>query len=162
MCWRDELLRLGWSRVNLEAGLIYLEAEHTKAGRRRSVPLNATARGALERRADFRRAHCPTTRWVFCDAEGERVGSVRRSFATACKRAEIEDFRVHDLRHTRAAWLVTARVPLPEVRDLLGHSTIRITEKYAHLAPENIREAVDRLVEAEAPSEPRLRLVGGG
>jgi integrase len=58
--------------------------------------------------------------------------------------------RVHDLRHTCAAWLVSAGVPLPEVRDLLGHSTVMMTEKYAHLAPENIRAAVRRLDGPEA------------
>ena len=61
------------------------------------------------------------------------------------RRAEITDFHPHDLRHTCAAWLVTAGVPLPEVRDLLGHSTIQMTERYAHLAPENVRAAVNVL-----------------
>ena len=56
--------------------------------------------------------------------------------------AGIEDFRIHDLRHTCAAWLVSVGVPLTEVRDLLGHSTIQMTERYAHLAPENVRAAV--------------------
>jgi integrase len=63
----------------------------------------------------------------------------------ACSTAGIEDFHIHDLRHTCAAWLVTAGVPLPEVRDLLGHGSITMTERYAHLAPENVREAVRRL-----------------
>jgi integrase len=49
---------------------------------------------------------------------------------------------IHDLRHTCAAWLVSAGVPLAEVRDLLGHSTVKMTERYAHLAPENVRRAV--------------------
>jgi hypothetical protein len=54
----------------------------------------------------------------------------------------IEGFRIHDLRHTCAAWLVSAGVPLPEVRDLLGHSAVAMTERYAHLAPERVRAAV--------------------
>jgi len=52
---------------------------------------------------------------------------------------------IHDLRHTCAAWLVTAGVPLTEVRDLLGHSSVKMTERYAHLAPENVRAAVTLL-----------------
>ena len=64
---------------------------------------------------------------------------------TACQRANIEDCRIHDLRHTCAAWLVSAGAPLPEVRDLLGHSTVKMTERYAHLAPENVRAAVAKL-----------------
>lgn len=54
----------------------------------------------------------------------------------------ITDFRPHDLRHACAAWLVQAGVPLAEIRELLRHTTVQMTEKYAHLAPENVRAAV--------------------
>ncbi|WP_295409335.1 site-specific integrase [uncultured Thiocystis sp.] len=74
--------------------------------------------------------------------DGSRIGTVRRSFATACRRAGIEDFHIHDLRHTCAAWMATAGVPLPEIRDLLGHASVTMTEKYAHLAPDRVRSAV--------------------
>ncbi|MEO5344103.1 MAG: site-specific integrase [Gammaproteobacteria bacterium SHHR-1] len=139
---RGEMLGLEWTRVDLHRNLVYLDAVHTKAGKRRSVPLNVLARSALLQQARFRSEHCPDSRWVFCKAEGKQVGDVKRSFATACKRADILDFRFHDLRHTCAAWLVQAGVPLTEVRDVLGHSTIQMTERYAHLAPENARAAV--------------------
>jgi integrase len=142
---RGEMLGLEWRRVDLQAGLICLEGIHTKAGKRRSVPLNADARQAIIGRARFRAQHCPDSPWVFCKRRGRRIGSVRRSFMEACSTAGIEDFHIHDLRHTCAAWLVTAGVPLPEVRDLLGHGSITMTERYAHLAPENVREAVRRL-----------------
>jgi integrase len=79
---------------------------------------------------------------VFASETGARIQSVKRSFATACRQAGIEDFRIHDLRHTCAAWLVSAGVALPEVRDLLGHGSITMTEKYAHLSPDNVRRAV--------------------
>ncbi|WP_295449106.1 site-specific integrase [uncultured Thiodictyon sp.] len=141
-CRRDELLRLEWSRVNLDSRLLLLEAQHTKAARRRSVPLNATACRALASRIAFRLAHCPGSPWVFAHEDGSRIAACRRSFMSACRRAEITDFRIHDLRHTCAAWLVSGGVPLTEVRDLLGHSTIGMTERYAHLAPERVRAAV--------------------
>jgi len=141
-CRRGELLGLEWSRVDLKQELIYLEGVHTKSGKRRSIPINQTARAALINRARFRAEHCPATPWVFCNRQGRRIRSVRRSFCTACARVGISDFRIHDLRHTCAAWLVSSGVPLPEVRDLLGHSTVTMTEKYAHLAPDNVRAAV--------------------
>lgn len=142
---RGELLGLEWRRVDLQAGLIHLEADHTKAGKRRSVPMNAVAREAIMARLRFRAQHAPDSPWVFCDTGGRRIADVKHSFATARKAAGIEDFHIHDLRHTCAAWLVSAGVPLTEVRDLLGHSTVIMTERYAHLAPERVRDAVIRL-----------------
>ena len=139
---RGEMLGLEWTRVDLQQSLIHLEAEHTKAKKRHTVPLNATAKTALLARLRWRAAHCPGTPWVFCDQYGRRVDSVKRSFTTACRRAGIRNFRFHDLRHTCAAWLVTEGVPLSEVRDLLGHSSVVVTERYAHLAPHRVRAAV--------------------
>jgi integrase len=144
-CRKGELLRLEWRKINLQAGLIYLEAEHTNANRRRSVPPNGIARAAIMNRIKFRAKHCPASHWVFCNKKGKRILDIKRSFPNACKRAGIEDFRIHDLRHTCAAWLVTAGVPLAEVRDLLGHHSVKMTERYAHLAPENVRAAVERI-----------------
>lgn len=152
---RGEMLGLEWRRVDLQVGLVHLEAEHTKSARRRSVPLNATARAALIGRARFRAENCPDSHWVFCNRVGERIRSVKRSFATACRRAGIEDFRIHDLRHTCAAWLVSAGAPLSEVRDLLGHSSVTVTERYAHLAPENVRAAVTLLEQDDGERKSR-------
>lgn len=142
---KGEMLGLEWGRVDLKANLVHLGAEHTKAGKRRSVPLNDEARTALLNRARFRGQYCLSTPWVFTNRKGERIASVKHSFSSACEIAGVENFTVHDLRHTCAAWLVSAGASLIEVRDLLGHSTIRMTEKYAHLAPDNVRKAVARL-----------------
>jgi integrase len=73
------------------------------------------------------------------------VFSVRASWNAILEEVGLEDFRFHDLRHTFASWLVQNGVPLADVKDVLGHSTIRMTERYAHLAPENARAAVARL-----------------
>ena len=90
------------------------------------------------------------TSWVFSDLDGSRIGSVKRSFATACRNAGIADFRFHDLRHTCAAWLVQLGVPLMDVRDVLGHSTVKMTERYAHLSPAQTRAAVSVLETGES------------
>jgi len=148
-CRRGELLSLRWPSVDLGRGLIMLDGNATKSGRRRSVPLNAEARAALAELSglpsDVRDRRSRLSVPVIATKKGKPVLSVKRSFASACKAAGIADFTFHDLRHTCAAWLVSAGVPLPEVRDLLGHSTIRMTERYAHLAPENVRAAVAKI-----------------
>lgn len=141
-CRRDELLRLEWSRVDLKVNLIHLAGKDTKSGKRRSVPLNQEARRALLNLARFRAEHCPNSPWVFCHKDGERQQAIRGAFSRLLKRAGIADFRIHDLRHTCASWLVSQGQSLHAVRELLGHSTVKMTERYAHLAPENVRAAV--------------------
>lgn len=140
---RGELLGLEWSRVDWRNQLVYLDRQ--KNGQLGSVPINASAREALLSRARFRASQCPASLWVFADPEGERLKSVSRSFNSACKTARLEDFHIHDLRHTCAAWLVQAGVPLLEVSQVLRHASIVMTQRYAHLAPHHARSALSRL-----------------
>lgn len=141
----NEMLKLEWSRVDIELRRIRLDGAHTKNGRRRFIPLNRLALNTLTELLAFRAEHCPSSPWVFCWPDGSRVTRLHEQFQTAKKRAGIDDFRIHDLRHTFASWLVSAGVPLTEVRDLLGHASVRETERYAHLAPDRLSKAVEVL-----------------
>jgi len=141
-----EFLHLEWDRVDLNENHIYLGAIHTKSARPRVLPLNQEARQALISRAAFRAKHCPDAPHVFVDNKGQRITSLKTAFRTACNRAGIDDFRIHDLRHTFASWLVMKGVPLLDVSKLLGHSTIKMTERYAHLEP---RESVVKLLDPQ-------------
>nr|WP_241509668.1 site-specific integrase [Pseudomonas ovata] len=144
-CRKEEMLGLEWRRVDFANRLIYLDGVHTKAAKRRSIPLNEGSLAALKSRMAERAEHCPSTPWVFARKNGARVSDLSEGFERACEKSGITDFTIHDLRHTCAAWLVSAGVPLIEIRDLLGHSTIQMTEKYAHLAPARVRDAVSIL-----------------
>lgn len=135
---KGELLGLEWPRVDLDAGLVYLRPSDQKGKRYDSVPLNKSAVEAL---VSMQGGH---ERWVFSAGKG-RIQNVRRSFATACRVAGIEDFHIHDMRHTCAAWLVQAGVPLREVAEILRHRDIRTTMIYAHLAPGTAQRAVSVL-----------------
>ena len=145
-CRRGELLGLEWSRVDRGRRLLRLEAEHTKAGRRRVVPLNDEAMAALDDQREWFKRQCVASPWVFGLAPDRRITTFQKGFKAACRRAGIEDFRIHDLRHTFASWLVMAGVSLYVVKDLLGHSSITVTERYAHLSPDQGRSAVQLLL----------------
>ena len=159
-CRSQELLGLEWDRVDLHNNLIQLEAKHTKSGKGRSVPINKDARAALLNRARYRATHCPDSPWVFAHSnprwQGQRIHSVKKAFAAACKRAQIDNCSPHTLRHTCASWLVMEARPLIEVRDILGHSTVKMTERYAHLAPDHLRNAVQSIENRSHSGHTRL------
>jgi len=84
------------------------------------------------------------------------VDELRKGFDRARARADMNHVRFHDLRHTYASWLIQAGVPLPTVRDLLGHSSINTTGRYTHLATAHLRQAVNAGISGQmAPRSPR-------
>lgn len=144
-CRKSELLELEWARVNFEAGLLIFESKHNKSKKRKTVPVNAPALQALRILKEWTAAHHPESPWVFTSQRGRRIVCMKRGFTAACERAGITDFRIHDMCHTCASWLVMSGVPLMVVRDLLGHYSVTVTEIYAHLAPSQVQSAVNSL-----------------
>lgn len=135
---RGEILNLKWEQIDLKNGLILLSQSDTKNAERREIPLNASAKAAIT--SQVRRVDIP---YVFYNAKtGTRITEIKTAFNGACRRAKIKDFHFHDLRHTFASWLVMAGIPLLTVSKLLGHATINMTLRYAHLAPNHLSEAV--------------------
>ncbi len=139
---QGELLSLTWRDVDLENG--FLSVNDPKNATPRKVPLNATARVALSALREG-----ASSVKVFCDGEGEPLPSrtLQWQFKRAMKEADILDFRFHDLRHTCASWLAMAKVPVLTIKEVLGHKDIRMTLRYAHLAPDQQVDAVRRLDE---------------
>jgi integrase len=123
---RGELLPLQPHQVR--DGLLVLDA-NTKSGRPRGIPLPPRA-------AAIARARLP---W------GVSIDQLRARFIVARKKAKLPNVRWHDLRHTYASWIVQAGQPLTAVRDLLGHSSLAVTNRYAHLSPAHLHQAVSVL-----------------
>ena len=135
---RLEMTSLRWSDVDQSRGVMAVRCSKTKRGetKYRHVPIHGNVNAALE--------NCKA-RWPESPLVFDGIQDFKTGFRGACARAGIEQFTPHDMRHTFASWLVMGGVSLYEVKDLLGHSTIKLTERYAHLAPENLKAAVNRL-----------------
>jgi integrase len=140
---RGELFQLTWLSVGLVADLITVHGATAKSGTTRHIPLNSEALAVLR---DWREQTGLSAGLVFTGRSGEAFNNVRRSWEGALVAAGIKRFRWHDLRHTFASKLVMAGVDLNTVRELLGHSDYKMTQRYAHLAPEHKAAAVERLV----------------
>jgi len=144
---RGELFSLRWSDWDRVVGVLHVRGAETKDLESRAVPLHADAREVL---TTWRQITAPADAdLIFPGDDGDELGAVRKAWGGVLKAAKITRFRFHDLRHTFASWLVMAGVDLNTVRELLGHSTIEMTLRYAHLAPGHKAAAIERLA---APS----------
>jgi integrase len=141
---RGELFNLRWRDVDVLRALLTVEGASAKSGQSRHIPLNSEALDVLRRWAGS--STVPAERFVFPGAEGERFEDIKGAWLPLVKAAKVPAFTFHDLRHTFASKLVMAGVDLNTVRELLGHSDIKMTLRYAHLAPEHKAAAVAKLV----------------
>jgi len=140
---RGEVLSLQWDQVNLGSNpRVTIKAGYAKSNSTRHVPLNS---GAVTVMKQWKKQGSGES-WVFPNpVTGYRIEKLKTSWPSLMTAADIQDFRFHDLRHDFASRLVMAGVDLYRVRDLLGHSSIQMTERYSHLAPAALAEAVEVL-----------------
>jgi integrase len=141
---RGELLGLTWGSVNFSAKLLTVTAATAKSGHTRRIPLNVEALSTLTAWHE-RRGKPAAEALVFPGHDGERMTRIDTAWGTLMKTAGLKNFRLHDCRHHFASRLVQAGVDLYTVKELLGHSEIAMTEKYSHLAPDNLRLAVEKV-----------------
>ena len=139
---KSNIRELKWQDVDLSRNLIILE--YTKNGERLGMPMNAIVKELFKELGKVRHIN---SGYVFTNEDGTMVKETKlqKHFRQACKKAGITDFRFHDLRHTFASWLAQSGANLYEVQRLMGHKDFRMTQRYAHLAPDNLRDAVKRL-----------------
>jgi integrase len=151
---KSEILSLKWSQI--KGGFIYLT--RTKTDESRQVPVSDELKKLFD---DVRRKQGGKSDYVFRyerpskKEEGHKVVKlvvdnnpildVKHSFTSAVKKAGIEDFRFHDLRHTCASHLVMNGASLKDVQEILGHKDMTMTLRYAHLSQEHKKKAVNLL-----------------
>jgi len=130
---KGEILKLTWKDIDFNRRVVYVR--DSKNGQAREIPMADEVSDTL--------AELPvTTGFVFTRRDGSNVTSMRTAFENAVRRAKLEDFSFHDLRHTFASHLVMSGVDLLTVKELLGHKTITMTLRYAHLSASHKQKAV--------------------
>ncbi len=147
---RGEIFGLTWGRLDLTGKMLTVIASSTKSGQTRNVPLNTEALDVLNAWKQ-RNTQTGAADFVFTH-KGKALRSVNFSWPTTTEAAGLIDFHFHDLRHHFASRLVMAGVDLNTVRELLGHSEIKMTLRYAHLAPDGLARAV-QMIAATARSD---------
>jgi len=137
---RGELFRLTWDRVDLEKGVIRLEAGVTKTRRSRAVPLEGHALALMQ---ELYKNRTLVSKLCFPSFQNPRQPyDMRRPFRQALKKAEITDFTWHDMRHCCASYLLMNGATLGEVAEVLGHRTLDMVKRYAHIAESHTRRVV--------------------
>lgn len=136
---RGELFNLRWQDVDFVNKRLTVIGNTSKTGQTRYIPLNVEACVVLKRWSEQTQRN---SGFVFVGKHGERFTNIDKAWKVLLRDAKITDFRLHDLRHHFASRLVSAGVDLNSVRELLGHTDIKMTLRYAHLAPAHLSEAV--------------------
>jgi len=137
---RGEIFNLKWEQVDLDE--MTITVLYTKSGKNRTIPINSRLHQILLEQEE-KSIQSPL---VFPNPDTRRpFVDIKKSFKSACDKANIKDLRFHDLRHTFASRLVRAGVDLITVRDLLGHFSVRVTQRYTHSSKDQKQQAVDLL-----------------
>jgi integrase len=135
---QGELMGLKWPDVNLKDG--YLILHHTKNNERRRIPLAGLGLELLAEHAKVRRLDTPL---LFPGTiHKNKPIDLRTPFEKALKTAGINDFRFHDLRHCTASYLAMNGASLGEIAEILGHKTLSMVQRYAHLSDSHVSNVV--------------------
>ena len=134
---RGEILNLKWENIDFK--LNFIELLETKSGKSRKIPISPVLNNvfnSIPRTSEFVFVN-PKTNQPYVD--------LKKSFHTVIDKAGIKNFRFHDLRHTVATRLVEKNIDLAVVQDILGHSKITTTQRYAHPVPQRKLDAINIL-----------------
>lgn len=134
---KDEMLSIEPCHVDIGAGRIVLE--ETKNNERRQLPISGKALDIVTHRMNTR---WPGQHYLFCGRERQAKARIDDAFRAACKKAQIDDFHFHDLRHTFASHLAMNGASLAEIAEALGHKTLNMVKRYAHLSESHTSKVI--------------------
>jgi integrase len=141
---QGELFNLRWSEVDLHNKTLTVRGDAAKSGKTRHIPLSDEAMNIL---TGWKAQTDNAKGLVFPGKGGKPLDNVTKSWATLLSKewANISNFRWHDLRHHFASRLRMEGVDITIVRDLLGHTDLKMTMRYAHIGPNHVIDAIAKL-----------------
>ena len=145
-----EILSLTWKEVDFGRSVIVIH--ETKNGEPRGIPLTGRAFGLMKNLSRVRRLDSDL---IFPGQNPQRPIDIRTAWETAVKKADIQDIRFHDLRHCAASYLAMNGASLVEIADVLGHKTLQMVKRYAHLSEQHTMGVVARMNEKIFGGQPR-------
>jgi integrase len=138
---QGEIMGLTWDVVDLHKGNAVLH--QTKNGERRYIPITVHALELLKELSKIRRID---SKLLFPSKEkAQKPMDLRSPWETAVKKAELEDFHFHDLRHTAASYFAMNGASLAEIAEILGHKTLQMVKRYAHFCPKHTARVVESM-----------------
>ena len=138
---QGEILNLTWRDIDLARGMIILE--ETKNNERRAIPLQGLA---LELVKDMSKVKRIDTDLLYPSKQDpSKPLYVHSIWRATVKKAGIEDFRFHDLRHSCASYLAMNGASLAEIADVLGHKTLQMVKRYSHMSEQHTAGVVARM-----------------
>lgn len=159
---RSNIVDLTWQQIDMQRKVAWIYPEDSKSGRAIGVALNDTACAVLRRQIGNHQINVFVHTTASKRNDGTSTAAVRKmrvdsntAWRAALKRAGIENFRFHDLRHTWASWLVQAGVPLSALQEMGGWESIEMVQRYAHLAPNHLTEHarhIDAIFRVDVPN----------
>jgi integrase len=135
-----EVLGLQWNDVDIKREKITLY--NTKNKEVRNLPLKGKA---LEMMRDYAKVKRIDTDYVFPNHDGDKPIDIRSAWEYALNKADIKDFRFHDLRHCAASYLAEEGATLPEIAAVLGHKSMQMVKRYAHISESHTASVIDRM-----------------
>jgi excisionase family DNA binding protein len=139
------VLGLLWRQVNLQERKIVFEKNSDNKNVAEIIYINDPLLAILQELWEERKRQALISPWVFCHKDGSAIKSIRKAWATACRKASVEDARIHDIRHKAITDMRRAGISEDLAMMAAGHKTRQMSARYTHYQVEDIRPAFEAL-----------------
>tara|TARA_B100000686_G_scaffold346986_1_gene434712 strand:+ start:836 stop:1912 length:1077 start_codon:yes stop_codon:yes gene_type:complete len=137
---RSEIMNLTWKAIDFDNKWLYVEK--TKNKEKRGIPMSPPVLKVLGNR---KKQNSQNSKYVFPSSDGSQPFAIKSLWDKTLLDAEIDDFKFHDLRHTAASYFMMSGASLLDVQKILGHKSLEMVQRYAHLSKDHLSEMADKM-----------------